>query len=137
MKHLPWRVGREVVVELERGRLWLGGVQQEGRRALEVRLGQRRLVMPVEALDVHARQLVDVLGRAEQHGRLAQVRHGVELAALRHRVVDLVQLLPICCRHLPFRCSPLLVSSFPFRTLQFKSNAITLLYADYLVNVYR
>lgn len=69
--YLPWRVGGEVVVELEGWRLGLRSVQQERRGALEVGLSESGVVVAVEALDVHPRQLVDVLSRAEQHRGLA------------------------------------------------------------------
>lgn len=114
-------------MELERGSGGLGGVQQEGRGALhDVRVpaGQRALVVPVEALQVHAGHLVQVLGRREQHGRLGQVGHGVELAALHHGVVQFVELFPTGGGHFSFRGAALLVSRLAFRSLKGKIQVI-------------
>ena len=61
-----------------------------------------------------------LLARGEEHGRLVEVGHAVELGALGGGVVQLVQLLAARGRHLPLGRPPLLVAGLPLRTLQHK-----------------
>lgn len=62
--------------------------------------------------------LINVFGGREEHRRLGQVAHGVELGALGRRVVQLVQLLAAGGRHFALGRSSLLVPCFPLGTLK-------------------
>jgi len=131
-------VGRKVVVELERRRGHLLAMEQERRGPLQVR---RVSLMAVEALQGRVRvgvgvavaqgvechagasanaqltYLLHVLGGREQHRRLGEVLHAVELGPIRHRMVQLVQLLSARSCHLSLGGPSLLVARLAFGAL--------------------
>lgn len=104
-----------MIVELERGRRWLGrGIQQEGldicRSTASAAAAAKRLaVVPIEALQIHSELALHVLRRCEEHRRLGHVLHTVELGPFRDRMIELVDLLPTRGRHFPFRGPSLFV----------------------------
>lgn len=134
-------VGRKVIVKLKRRRSHLLAVEQERRGPLQVR---RVSLMPVEALQgrvrvgvgvavAHAQwvechasaprlgwqtYLLHVLGWREQHRRLGEVLHAVELGPIRHRMIKLVQFLAPSGSHLSFGSPSLLISCFSLSTLK-------------------
>lgn len=55
--------------------------------------------------------------RGEQHRRLVQIDHGVKFAALRNRVIKLVELFSAGRRHLPLGRAPLLVPGLSLSSL--------------------
>lgn len=61
--------------------------------------------------------LLHVLGRREEHWRLLQILHAIELRAICYWMIELVQLLASRGGHLALGRTSLLIARLAFRTL--------------------